>query len=206
MLGFEPIANVPLSAWALDPGTTEPSAVAITVEDGTCVTGANSYGSATEADEYLSNKANATTWFTLTATQKDQALIESTLMMESVVKWSCGSASCVGGLSWPRTGGKYPNGTTVPAGTVPTFVKNAQFELAMQAMAADIWGFISASSDKYSKVSLGRGALEVEYNLDAQATQDFVTRIPSWWWSMLGGCASPRSSVPGSVGIALVHR
>ena len=200
MLGDEPHANLPLAAWGLLPILTGPSTVAIIVEDGLCVLGANSYADNVAADLYFTNRSTTSTWFNLTASQKDIALIESTTMMEAAVQWLCGTASCVGGLKWPRIGGKYPNGTDVPEMIVPEFVKFAQFELAFLAMNTDLFAFLTTPG-KYEKVGLGRGALSVEF---VKTRQDFIARLPDWWWGMLGPCA--RRVGAGQVGIALVGR
>lgn len=200
MLGDEPIATLPLASWALLPVLTGPSTVAIIIEDGTCVIGANSYADNVEADAYFTNRSTTAQWFNLTASQKDIALIEATSLMEAVIDWICGSAQCVGGLSWPRIDAKYPNGTDVPEMTVPEFVKYAQFELAFLAKDTDLFAWLSAPG-KYEKVGLGRGALSVEYR---KGREDFIARIPEWWWQSLGPCA--RRSQSGSVGIATVGR
>ncbi len=201
MLGPEPIATLPLAAWGLLPILTGPSTVAIIIEDGTCVPGANAYADNLAADAYFTNRSTTSSWFNLTASQKDIALIEATTMMEAAVQWICGSAVCVGGLSWPRIEGKYPNGTIVPESTVPEFVKHAMFELAYLAKDTDIFKFLEAPG-KYERVKLGRGAIEVDYL--NKAREDFIAQLPEWWWSMLGPCA--HHSRGSSVSIALVGR
>lgn len=200
MLGDEPIATLPLASWGLLPVLTGPSAVAIVIEDGTCVLGANAYASSAAADAYFTNRSTTSSWFSLTASQKDTALIEATSMMEATVQWICGTAQCVGGLAWPRIGAKYPNGTIVPDGVVPEFIKIASFELAFLAKDTDLFAFLKSPS-KYEKVGLGRGALSVEYRTQFDS---FVARIPDWWWESLGPCA--KRSRAGSVGIVLVGR
>lgn len=200
MLGDEPLASVPLAAWSLLPDLTGPSTVAIVVEDGLCVLGANAYADNVEADAYFTNRSTTSDWFSLTSSQKDSALIEATAMMEAAVRWVCGTASCVGGLAWPRIGATYPNGTEVPVDTVPEFVKAAMFELAYLAKDTDIFAFLTTPG-KYDKIALGRGALSVEYK---NQRESFISRIPDWWWQMLGPCAV--YSRNGAVGIALVGR
>lgn len=142
--------------------------MSLTVEDGTVVTGAESYISVTDADTYHSNFANAA-WALLTTANKEAYLRRATQYMvgEYRQRWQGYRHDATQTLDWPRdfvylepfilgAVGSYPY--LVDNDIVPTEVKNACAELALKAatttLAADI-----APAVKSEKVDV----LEVVY-------------------------------------------
>jgi len=120
--------------------------MALIVEDGTVVTGAESYITVTAADTYFSNRGDAT-WAALTATKKEEALRKATDYMTQAYRprWKGYRKDGTQLLDWPRSFvylepfvhgivGTYP--FLVSDVIVPTEVKNACAELAVKASAA----------------------------------------------------------------------
>jgi hypothetical protein len=78
--------------------------MALIVEDGTVVSGANSYVSQADADAYHLDRGNAA-WSALTSTQKDANLIKATQFIDSKYrsKWAGSLFNILQPLCWPRT-------------------------------------------------------------------------------------------------------
>jgi hypothetical protein len=105
------------------------------VEDGSgTISGANSYVTVTEAEEYLvvSDTPPAAAWLTLTLTQQERTLMNATRILEQYTIWS-GEKSfpTTQALSWPRKFTVDCNGEDVPSDEVPLRVKHAVIEMAV---------------------------------------------------------------------------
>ena len=122
--------------------------MALIVEDGTVVAGAESYAAVADADLYHSNRANAA-WAALATPAKEAALRKATDYMLQMYRprWKGYRKDGSQALDWPRTYvylesfvhgavGTFP--FLVPDTTVPIEVKNACCELALRASAADL--------------------------------------------------------------------
>jgi len=120
--------------------------MALTVEDGTVVAGAESYITVAAADTYFSNRGNAA-WAALTTAQKEEALRRATDYMIQAYRsrWKGFRKDGTQALDWPRSFvylepfvhgivGTYPY--LVADTIVPTEVKNVCAELAVKASAA----------------------------------------------------------------------
>lgn len=77
--------------------------MAFTAEDGTGVTGANAYIDVAFADDYFSDRGNAT-WTALTTTQKEQAIVRASDYLEWRFKYKGYPKTSTQGLRWPRSG------------------------------------------------------------------------------------------------------
>jgi hypothetical protein len=112
--------------------------VALIVEDGTIVAGAESYISVADADTYFTARANATR-DALADADKEAALRKATDYMTGRygLRWKGERVSELQALDWPRSGA-YANGFLIDSGSVPVAVQRACAELAVRASADDL--------------------------------------------------------------------
>lgn len=148
--------------------------MALIVENGTIVAGAESYISVADADTYFSNRGNAT-WAALTTPVKEQLLRKSTDYMVQVyrLQWKGSRVSTEQALDWPRNyverddfQASQLNGYAIIGGVsyyanniVPTEVKSACAELAVKANSGDLAADITRRTAR-EKVDV----IEVEYS------------------------------------------
>lgn len=115
--------------------------MALTVEDGTTVPGAESYVSTQEADTYLSERGMAADWLTKTDPEKEALLRRAMDYMRAVYrgKWKGWRVRDHQALDWPRQGvilADLPYNGQVRFDDIPREVKEAQIELAIRQLAA----------------------------------------------------------------------
>ena len=109
------------------------------VEDGSIVTGAESYISVSDASNYHTVRGN-TAWAALTTDAlREAALRRATDYMEQVYRsrWQGYKVNEDQALDWPRYDVEV-EGYAVDSDIVPTEIKNACAELALRASAADL--------------------------------------------------------------------
>lgn len=100
---------------------------------------ANSFGTIAEADTYAGNHLYATDWAG-TNDVKATALIYGAMLMEKILigLWKGTRTTSTQALSWARTGVYYPDTlVAVPTTTVPTGVKNCQFEFSRHLLVTN---------------------------------------------------------------------
>jgi hypothetical protein len=113
--------------------------MALIVEDGTIVAGAESYITVADATAYFAARGN-TAWSGLASdTLREQALRKGTDYMEATygLRWKGDRVSELQALSWPRSGA-YANGFLIDSDAVPLPVRFACAELAVRASTADL--------------------------------------------------------------------
>jgi hypothetical protein len=143
--------------------------VALIVEDGTQVAGAESYISVSGADTYFSNRGGAT-WSALATTAiKEQSLRKATDYMEGAYRdrWLGTRVSVVQVLSWPRAWvqirdvpvGYGAFGSYLQPNVVPAEVKQACAELALLASAQDLAPPLSRG-----KLQVTAGPVVIQYD------------------------------------------
>ena len=113
--------------------------MALIVEDGSIVTGAESYISVADASTYHSNRGN-TAWASLsTDAIREQCLRKATDFMRQAYRsrWQGYKVNEDQALDWPRYGVEV-EGYAVDSDIVPTEIKNACAELALKASSADL--------------------------------------------------------------------
>lgn len=121
-------------------------AITITVEDGSVVTGANSYVTIAEADEYHLVRGNAT--WTGTNDLKAAALIRAGQWVNGL-RWQGRKTGYSNPMSWPRFDVQNPDGigawfdiaemggqAYLGSNEVPQAVRNAQCEAALRELAS----------------------------------------------------------------------
>jgi hypothetical protein len=106
-------------------------AVTIVVEDGTNVTGANSYISLADAKTYFNNRGDQT-FDALTPDKMGACLVRGASAMDYWLngRWRGRRANQIQALDWPRIGMIDSDGYCVPKNTIPQKLKNAQCEIA----------------------------------------------------------------------------
>jgi len=170
--------------------------MAITVEDGTGLSDANSYLSVSDADAYWADRANATSpggiaWSS--ASEKEGALIEASQYLDSTYSWVWNNPphyiselsgvyyspyptvyvplkETTQGLLWPRVNA-YDAQTKVWQDGVPQKVKDATVELALIALDGAL---LTVQGRKTKRESVG--SIEVEY-MDASSPYDTYPHV-----------------------------
>ena len=134
--------------------------MSLIVEDGSVVTGAESYISVADASNYHTVRGN-TAWAALTTDAlREAALRKATDFMRQVYRsrWQGYKVNEDQALDWPRYGVEV-EGYAVDSDIVPTEVKNACAELALKASAAEL------NPDLTQGVAREKvGQIEVEYD------------------------------------------
>ena len=134
--------------------------MSLIVEDGSVVTGAESYISVADASNYHTVRGN-TAWAALTTDAlREAALRKATDYMRQAYRsrWQGYKVNEDQALDWPRYGVEV-EGYAVDSDIVPTEVKNACAELALRASAADL------NPDLTQGVAREKvGQIEVEYD------------------------------------------
>lgn len=131
---------------------------------------ANSYASIADGDTYFDERVQASNWLGESNEDvKAQALIMATRRLD-VFSYKGIKSSSSQALKWPRDGVEDDDGELYPADTIPTFLKHATLELAL-----DILNKNAESEDPFAGDGLDRfdsakvGPLEVEINHSASA-------------------------------------
>lgn len=153
--------------------------MAITVEDGTGLSTADSYATVAEADAYFDIIPGfSETWSDLSATTKENWLKLSTRVLDARTNWEGTKYVEDSALRWPRSGVVDRDGISVATTVVPTPVKHAVFELVRILEAEDITSGQDIERLKFLKVDV----LELEYQ-----EGDSQSRIPDYIDYVLAG-------------------
>jgi len=108
--------------------------MALTVEDGTGLAGADSYVSLSDADQYALDHGNPSTWSLLTESQKEEKLrlAAQGLDLEYFGRWLGTRKETTQALEWPRSEVEDEDGNAVDDDSVPSRIQDAQVELALE--------------------------------------------------------------------------
>lgn len=150
--------------------------MALVVEDGTGVQGAESYASVTFADAYWAARthdASYTTWSAVgnTTAKKEGALREATAYIDSVYgpHYKGARRGYIQGLLWPRTGAMDERNYPLP--DLPEELKRAVAELAVRATAGPLAPDSARDNMiKREKKKVGPLEKEIEY-MDGASTE-----------------------------------
>lgn len=149
--------------------------MAIVLEDGTGVEGANSYASVADADEYFSDRGS-TTWSAGTPTTKAEALIRATAAIDATYGNRFTGYRSNGRdqeLQWPRTQAYDQESYLLPSDEVPTEVVKATFEASVRELAEP--GSMAPDLERGGQVkSLKAGSVAIEYGDNADATTTYT--------------------------------
>lgn len=108
-------------------------AITIIVEDGSMPSGANSYVSLGEFAEYAEERGQGAEWNKFDESSRQSALIRAADTLNTY-NWKGSPAESGRVMTWPRKGMVYADGATVPESFIPTQMKLAQCELAMNVL------------------------------------------------------------------------
>jgi len=134
--------------------------MAITVEDGTVVAGANSYVSVAFADAYFSPDLNfSTTWDALTNDAKENSLIWATRILDQKVRWKGSKSDETSDLRWPRTGLVDRDDVTIEDNEIPLQLKELTCEVAKFLQTTD--ATVSQGGDALKAIVVD--VIEIQY-------------------------------------------
>ncbi len=113
--------------------------MALTVEDGTGKTDADSYLSVADTDTYHTNHSASADWSGATESAKEQALRLATqyLDVRFVDYWQGWRTNQTQSLAWPRTGVIDSDEFVIENDEMPVRLKNAVAELALRVIQGD---------------------------------------------------------------------
>lgn len=108
--------------------------VALVVEDGTIVNGANSYVTIVYVDTYVSNyHPENTSWAALTEDQKSLYIVRATRFFDRLLKWTSVIVDPDQALAFPRKEFKDSEGRVVAEDSIPELIKFVVSEFALEA-------------------------------------------------------------------------
>lgn len=147
--------------------------MSLTIETGAIVAGADSYVTAAEATTYHAARGN-TAW-TGTDAVKEAALLKAAAYLDGHYCQRFKGEQyqpLLQSLQWPRINVIVGNGYYFPTDTIPQRIKDAQCELALIALSAELAPNVSAGI-KREKVDV----LETEYFAGAPAGTTVYTAV-----------------------------
>lgn len=157
--------------------------VTFNVEDGTCVSDANSYISLEEASQYQKNK-NRSEWLALSDEEKMVSLIKATQYVDKLYTWKGVRKFESQVLSFPRvnvnrTDWLYLEG--FPVRDIPRQIKDAVCEASFYAYKANAELFTvheaeGAGVKRDKKVVSGAVEKEIEYFSNSEVTVDYISK------------------------------
>jgi hypothetical protein len=152
--------------------------MAIIVEDGTIVAGANSLASVADGDSYHDGRVSATAWTSADTATKEVALQTATTMLNSMVTWKGGLVDLAQPLSWPRQSVYDNEGRLIATNIVPLAVVSATAELARGLISSDL---TQETGDALERIKVD--VIELEYSGVGKTS----TMIPQYVKFLLSG-------------------
>jgi len=148
----------------------------LVVEDGTGLSGANSYLDVNDADNLLSVNPHLTDWEAASFDTKAGLLIWASRYLDQKVRWNGNKAVKTSGLRWPRTGVRDRDGISIDENELPNEVKYATAELARFLLTDDRPAERSQDGLKELKVDVIELVFNEDYRLPAvpSAIQDII--------------------------------
>lgn len=150
--------------------------MALVVEDGTGLSGANAFVSVATVATYAAEIGN-TAWAAAATDDKEAAIVRATayLRNEARYKWRGTKQTYAQRLPWPRSGAVEHRGLAVPESTVPQRVIDACCELAIRELATP--GVLQPDQARGGAIkSESVGAISVTY-ADSAPAETVVTVV-----------------------------
>lgn len=138
--------------------------MALVVEDGTALSGAESYLSVADLDLYAASHGLDLSG--KTTEEKEIALRHGSEYLDGQygARWTGARRTRTQGLQWPRVGGVDQDGFALAEDEMPTEIRNATAELAVLALAGPLTPDLSAGGNVRSESKrVGPIAKSVEY-------------------------------------------
>jgi hypothetical protein len=147
---------------------------------------ANSYASLAEADAYFAARLRSTSWTDASDADQEAALIEAARILDAIVEWTGGAVDDVQVLMWPRTGMATRRGFPIPTSgstSIPTELKQAQYELAIRLLEEDVKADNEISVEGITRLKAGPVELSFKDTIARKVLPDFVRELlPSSWY------------------------
>lgn len=163
------------------------------------VVGTNAYEDAAAGDVYFTDRINGANWLASSTALKEQALVSATSWLDRQLWVEEQTAPKPGqALDWPRTGVIDEEGNAVDSGSVPQFIIDGTFELALSLIDdPTIQESRSATSDNVKKVK--GGSAEIEFFFDSSTVSgttfpQIVMELIAFYLLNSGSITSPFAS------------
>ena len=157
-------------------------------------TTSNTYATQAEGDQFDDNRpaSSGNDWSGASSDVKDEALLWSCILLDSLFVWTGAVVDYDQVLLWPRQAMYYRSGEGVLTTVVPTELKNAQCEFARLLIAEDRMADLAAETKGLKSLKAGPVALEWRENARSVPVPDAVALlIPGDWYSEIRGRHSP---------------
>lgn len=129
--------------------------MALIVEDGSIVEGANSYVTLDEADTYFeTHPYYSANWSELNDDQKESYLVYATNSAENLFTWKGYPVSLAQSLGWPRVGAYDKYGIGYPDDSIPAKLKMGIMELAVASSSGDAFAAPSSAGLEEVKIDV----------------------------------------------------
>lgn len=145
---------------------------------------ANTYADQAYADAYFASRLGSTEWVSADSEAREAALIQSTVMLDSMFDWFGQRTDEDQALRWPRAWCEDRDGYTIDDDVIPECVKQAQSELAKFLITNN--GY-SAESRGVDRITVG----PIRLDFDNAASS---LPIPSVVLELLRGIGTYRGS------------
>jgi len=151
-------------------------AVEVIVEDGSGISGANSYVATATIDAWVLTNPHDTTWTALAAAAKNGYAVMSCRVLNEQMDWDGWQTDADQALDLPRSGMTDKNGNSIDSDEIPTEVKNGQCELARLLAEADR----TADPNTAGFKEIGVGSIKLVID-----KADRVPVLPDAVWNMI---------------------
>ena len=176
------------------------------------VGGTNAYEYAAAGDRYFTDRINGANWLAATTALKEQALVSATSWLDRQLWVGEQTAPKPGqALDWPRTGVTDQEGIAVDSGSVPKFIIDATFELALSLINdSTIQESSSANADNVKKIKGGSAEITFFFDSSTVAGTKFpqiVMELVSFYLLSSGSITSPfASGLDNETGLEVYER
>lgn len=155
--------------------------MALILEDGTGVVGANSYVSVSEAGQWFTDTGRGSQWSVLLTPEKEAALVNGTMYTEQLysLTFQGSRLSREQGLSWPRSG-VYLDGEQIPEDEIPVELKRAVMEYGLTSSSTPLLPDPGSGSVKRTREKVG--PIETETEFTDSGTESVQSRPSGDTW------------------------
>lgn len=135
--------------------------MALTVETGAVVAGADSYIALADASTYFTNHGSPSEWADATDAVREAALRYATQWIDANFSWKGEIVDSDQVLDWPRAGVFDDENRLISSTSIPRLLKDAQCEAALEHLKSSL----IAGLDRGGRVKRQRveGAVEIEF-------------------------------------------
>lgn len=141
--------------------------MAITIEDGTIIAGADSYITVAEADTIIAKYGKDSKWSSKVDSEKEALLVQAAGYLDTKYNWKGTLVNLSQEMSFPRCG-IYVDDMLVSESSIPTAIKRAQAFLAAEAIDTPLFstkqGTDGSGALTANKVKVG--PIEIEKSFD----------------------------------------